>query len=156
MCRLKISETYFVILTYHMSSKSSANWCNRKFDQPEMIQSMINRPEMLHVQYNPDWVFSIMLSIKIQFEFDKHSVVIKKIGKIIITFYVFINLQFLINRFQRDGAKNSQQFDSFKGFGRLRLHRACWVKWSLSGSISIGQGVTVVRWYNSERLLKIR
>ena len=34
---------------------------------------------------------------------DKHSVVIKKIKKIIITFYVFINLQFLINRFHRDG-----------------------------------------------------
>lgn len=55
--------------TCHMSAKSSANWYNRKFDQPEMIQSMINRPEMLHVQYNPDWVFSIMLSIKIQFRF---------------------------------------------------------------------------------------
>ena len=54
MCRLRISETCFVILTYHMSAKSSANLCNRKFDQPEMIQSMINRPEMLHVQYNPD------------------------------------------------------------------------------------------------------
>ena len=55
--------------TCHMSAKSSANWYNRKFDQPEMIQSMINRPEMLHVQYNPDWVFNIMLSIIIQFEF---------------------------------------------------------------------------------------
>ena len=64
-----MTETYFVILSYHMSAKSSANLCNRKFNQPEMIQSMINRPEMLHVQYNPDWVFSIMLSIKIQFEF---------------------------------------------------------------------------------------
>ena len=85
---------------------------------------------------------------------DKHSVVIKKIEKIIITFYVFVNLQFLINRFQRDGAKNSQQFDSFKGFGRLRLHRACWVKWSLSGSISRGQWVTVVRWFNYERIPK--
>ena len=34
---------------------------------------------------------------------DKHSIVIKKIEKIIITFYVFINLQFLINRFHRGG-----------------------------------------------------
>ena len=140
-----------------MSAKSCANSKNSNLGWPEMIQSTINRPETDR-KCSTYSIILIECSVsccqsKYSSNSDKHSVVIKKIEKIIITFYVFINLQFLINRFHRGGEsamtrrlisraeslgrtlKNYQQFDSFIWSGRLRLHLACWVKWSLSGSM---------------------